>query len=179
MDARTAALMGQKPNVDLRRITPQRVSGSLGAASMALPSPIGDVAGLLADGIGYAGNPQSFTPGAGLLSLAGLVPGVPRVPKKAGWFSSDLVSEFVADAAKYAPPDSPMSAKEWGEMFEAYHWKAYDGKKLPAALARVKKSLRNGDLADELNAYKASFDVPDTSVAEAAWKQLAAKAGIE
>jgi hypothetical protein len=45
---------------------------------MALPSPIGDVAGLLADGIGYAGNPKSFTPGAGLLSLAGLIPGAPR-----------------------------------------------------------------------------------------------------
>ncbi len=72
------ARAGGRPDVDLRRVTPQAVSNGLGAASMAMPSPYGDLAGLAADAIGYAGNPRSLTPLNGLLSIAALAPGIPR-----------------------------------------------------------------------------------------------------
>jgi hypothetical protein len=52
-------------------------SEQLGLLSAALPSPFGDVAGLLGDVAGYAANPSSLTPARGLLSLAGVIPGVP------------------------------------------------------------------------------------------------------
>lgn len=77
-DARTAALVGLPSNVDIRRATPQRVSQDMGLLSMGLPSPLGDVTGLLADGFGYASGQQRLTPANGLLSLLGLVPGVPN-----------------------------------------------------------------------------------------------------
>ena len=50
---------------------------SLGLLSMVAPPVAGDVLGLLADGMGYAKDPSSLTPAAGLLSLAGVIPGVP------------------------------------------------------------------------------------------------------
>lgn len=49
----------------------------LGLLSMALPPVAGDAVGLLADGMRYAQDPSSLTPMAGLLSLAGLIPGIP------------------------------------------------------------------------------------------------------
>lgn len=57
-----------------KRMTPQRV----GLLSAAIPSPFGDGLGLLADAAGYAKDPASLTTGRGLLSLAALLPGIPR-----------------------------------------------------------------------------------------------------
>lgn len=51
-------------------------------AGSALPSPVGDLAGLLADGTHYAKNPEDFTLGNALLSGVGLLPGIP--PMAAG-----------------------------------------------------------------------------------------------
>jgi hypothetical protein len=56
-----------------KKLTPQQV----GLLSAAVPSPFGDALGLLADGMGYAQNPETLTPMSGLLSLAGMIPGIP------------------------------------------------------------------------------------------------------
>lgn len=56
-----------------KRMTPQQV----GLLSAAVPSPYGDALGLMADAMGYAQDPRSLTPMSGLLSLAGMLPGVP------------------------------------------------------------------------------------------------------
>lgn len=57
-----------------KRLSPQQV----GLLSAAVPSPFGDALGLLADGVGYAQDPSSLTPRSGLLSLAAMLPGIPR-----------------------------------------------------------------------------------------------------
>ena len=57
-----------------KKLTPQQV----GLLSAAVPSPFGDALGLLADTAGYIQDPSSLTPGRGLLSLAALIPGIPR-----------------------------------------------------------------------------------------------------
>ena len=57
-----------------KKLTPQQV----GLLSAAVPSPFGDALGLLADTAGYVQDPKSLTLGRGLLSLAALIPGVPR-----------------------------------------------------------------------------------------------------
>jgi hypothetical protein len=61
-------------------MTPQQV----GLLSAAIPSPFGDALGLLADAAGYAQDPSSLTPGRGLLSLAGLLPGIPGAAAREG-----------------------------------------------------------------------------------------------
>jgi len=57
-----------------KKMTPQQV----GLLSAAVPSPFGDALGLLADAAGYAQDPSSLTPRSGLLSLAAMIPGIPR-----------------------------------------------------------------------------------------------------
>ncbi len=67
------ARAGGRPDVRLNRISPE----SAGYASMALPSPLGDIAGLAADAWGFAKSPNALTPLAAAASLAGAIPGIP------------------------------------------------------------------------------------------------------
>ena len=69
---------GQLVGPNLRGLPRGDLQQSLGLLSMVAPPVAGDVLGLLADGMGYAKDPSSLTLGSGLLSLAGLLPGVPR-----------------------------------------------------------------------------------------------------
>jgi hypothetical protein len=74
-------------------MTPQQV----GLLSAAIPSPFGDGLGLLADAAGYAQDPSSLTPGRGLLSLAALLPGIPR---KVFHGTPAVFDEFLENAPK-------------------------------------------------------------------------------
>ena len=81
-----------------KKLTPQQV----GLLSAAVPSPFGDALGLLADGVGYAQDPSSLTPRSGLLSLAAMIPGIPRIkPEIAGkaadfaYGSADEMDDFL------------------------------------------------------------------------------------
>lgn len=96
------ALIGQ----NLKYLPKGDLQQGLGLLSMGLPSPAGDVVGLLGDAYGYARDPGSLTPTAGLLSLAGMIPGVPNglsriKPKLAGkaadfaYGSADEVDNFL------------------------------------------------------------------------------------
>jgi hypothetical protein len=67
------AMMGKQVDADLRRVTPQN---ALAMGSM-LPG-VGDAIGLAGDAYGYATDPSSRTWKNGLLSLAALLPGIPR-----------------------------------------------------------------------------------------------------
>lgn len=74
---------------------------ALGLLSMVAPPVAGDVIGLLEDAYGYASGQEKLTPAAGLLSLAGLVPGIPsvsqakRVIRPRGWdAAADGVDEL-------------------------------------------------------------------------------------
>lgn len=124
------ARAGGQPNVDVRRVTPQAASNALGGASMFMPSPLGDVAGLAADAMWYAGDPMSLTPTNGLLSLAALVPGIPRTPKKlyrgvgaggkslgVGQLGKGLYSSTSKDFARQYATD-PKTKKMTGSLME-------------------------------------------------------------
>lgn len=78
-----------------KKLSPQQV----GLLSAAIPSPFGDALGLLADTAGYVQDPSSLTPGRGLLSLAALIPGIPRVGTRA-----KLAKSAVRDAAGELKP---------------------------------------------------------------------------
>ena len=93
---------------------------TLGLLSAILPPVAGDAVGLLADGWGYAQDPKSLTPTAGLLSLAGLIPFVPRGMKPEAvdnlkrqiydrWNRGELSFEDMYAAISGLPPDSAMT----------------------------------------------------------------------
>lgn len=83
------------PDVKLKRITAQKA----GLLSTALPSPLGDAVGLLADGMGYVQDPKSLTPTAGLLSLAGVIPGVPALSQ---WTRGEGAADWLLHIADKA-----------------------------------------------------------------------------
>ena len=99
----------------------------MGLLSTALPSPYGDVAGLLADGMGYAADPSSLTPGRGLLSLAAMAPGVPRPPKKVTVWRAQVSGEPLG---RWFSADKEI-AREFAGLFRA------DGKKVKLISAKI------------------------------------------
>ena len=94
------------------RVKPQ----AIGLLSAALPSPMGDAVGLLADAAGYAEDPGSLTLGSGLLSLAAMAPGVPRsgaandvkkaVAKLTDWTRGEGSKDFLLHIADSSAADS-------------------------------------------------------------------------
>ncbi len=112
-----------------KKMTPQQV----GLLSAAVPSPFGDALGLLADAAGYAQDPKSLTPMSGLLSLAAMIPGIPRKPKllSRAEFSkmpdealtayTDELTSYVEQLRKKwdsAPVGSQEKAEMWRELSE-------------------------------------------------------------
>lgn len=94
----------------------------LGLLSMALPSPVGDVVGLLADGMGYAQDPKSLTPMAGLLSLAGMIPGVPsksaqRILYRGTTGAADRIKGGISEGTLFAA-NSEKTARLYGDQIE-------------------------------------------------------------
>lgn len=126
------ALLGQ----NLKYLPKGTPGQAMGLLSMGLPSPVGDAVGLLADGYGYASGQQKLTPTAGLLSLAGLIPFVPRGMKPEGvdnlkkqiydrWQRGELSFEDMNAAISGLPPDSSMTevmrkAKAPGPLKEVF-----------------------------------------------------------
>lgn len=141
------ARAGGQPNVDIRRATPQAVSNGLGAASMFMPSPYGDLAGLAADAIGYAGNPRSLTPLNGLLSLAALAPGVPRGARAAVGGQVAEANGFFYKGGQFLPSTA-----------EAPGFWTVNGKKVKAKAVEVAPGLR---------------ELPPTPTAESLYKMAA------
>ena len=89
--------------------------------TMGLLSPlpvVGDASGLLADAAGYAQDPSTLTPTSGLLSLAAVVPGIPRPRTLRGaWkaFSSDESRMTAQDLLQFvrkmdSPPEDLLHA---------------------------------------------------------------------
>ena len=95
---------GQLVGPNLKGLPRGDLQQSLGLLSMVAPPVAGDVLGLLADGMGYAKDPSSLTPAAGLLSLAGLMPGVPNVKglKLKDWMRGDGNPDFLLHIADKA-----------------------------------------------------------------------------
>ena len=151
------------------------------AAASFVPG-VGDAIGLLSDASGYVQNPKSLTPLTGLLSLAGVLPFVPAVskfkPMKRA-FASDMMSDFVFDAARYIPDEQiakGLSKDEWLDLLSGY--KAKNPERLPPELSRLRTALKQGMGADELNAYLRSGFSRNPGDAESAWKSLSGVLGI-
>jgi hypothetical protein len=73
---------------------PSEGAARYGAA--ALPF-VGDAVGLAQDIGGYIQDPGSLTPGAGALSLLGMVPGIPRMPKPFGSAEREALQFWVSE----------------------------------------------------------------------------------
>lgn len=164
-----------------RGLPNQTTDPRMATAAASMAPGVGDVIGLLSDASGYIQNPGSLTPAAGLLSVAGLIPGVPsggamRQLKRP--FASDMVSDFVFDAAKYIPPGAKLGRKDWLEMLDAYKGKFYDGQRLPVEFSRIRKALKDGDISDELNAYLRSGFSKNPKDADTAWAALSGRLGL-
>jgi hypothetical protein len=141
-------------------MTPQQV----GLLSAAVPSPFGDALGLLADAAGYAQDPKSLTPLNGLLSLAGLLPGVPskRMAKIADWTRGKGNADFLLHIADEANADAILKeGLKPGAMDDyVYLWKGG----LDAEADKIMREARMTRLGldwDEAGAVKDSFFAVD------------------
>lgn len=115
----------------------------MGLLSAALPSPAGDVVGLLADAGGYAADPSSLTPARGLLSLAALAPGIPRAKGFDDWRRViwDDVKRGVFHPEEVAPTARELLAgeKEAKRLFRAMSPNELDAAKQAGAFRPIRK----------------------------------------
>lgn len=179
-------LVGSNPYLDPRAMAGGKLPNAqsdpkMMAAAASFAPVVGDVVGLLSDAAGYAKDPSSLTPASGLLSMAGLLPMVPSAnmfKQIKRPFASDLVSDFVFDAAKYIPDGARLNRQEWLSMLDAYKDKFYWDQRLPVEISRIRTALKKDDISGELNAFAEAGRATDPKVGESAWAALAGRLGL-